>query len=133
MNKKYKLTVTEKQANVIRKALEIYSRIGLGQFVEILYHPQWWLNVNDTEKVHKDIDNLIKSVCGFENSNMSYGIYSEEVDDTCRVAYDIEQVIRHRISWDNNPEGGFTVNFGKPMKTSKKEELPKIEENKEEN
>jgi len=33
----------------------------------------------------------------------SYGIFNENVDDSCRVAYDLIQVIRHEF-WKRDPE-----------------------------
>ncbi len=37
------------------------------------------------------------------NSNGSWGIYHPSVDDSCRMAFDIVQVIRHE-RWKNNPK-----------------------------
>lgn len=36
-------------------------------------------------------------------SNASYGIFSDNVDESCRVAFDIIQVIRHEF-WKANPD-----------------------------
>ena len=47
-----------------------------------------------------------------------------------RIAWDIQQVIRHRIAWDRNPKGNITVDFDSPLKTSD-EQLPIIEEDNE--
>jgi hypothetical protein len=35
-------------------------------------------------------------------SNGSWGIFNENVDDSCRIAYDIVQVIRHEF-WKKDP------------------------------
>lgn len=41
--------------------------------------------------------------------NGSWGIHNPSVDDSCRLAFDIVQVIRHEF-WKNNPErSGITV------------------------
>jgi len=37
------------------------------------------------------------------NSNGSWGIHHPSVDDSCRMAFDIVQVIRHE-KWKNNPD-----------------------------
>jgi len=42
------------------------------------------------------------------HKNGSYGIFNEQVDDSCRVAFDIIQVIRHEF-WKRNPERSNTV------------------------
>jgi hypothetical protein len=58
--------------------------------------------------------------------NAYHGIFSDKIPDEARVAWDLHQVIRHRLSWDDQPEGGITVNFDTPMKYGK-EELAIIE------
>jgi hypothetical protein len=37
------------------------------------------------------------------HQHASWGIYNEDVHDTCRIAFDIIQVIRHE-RWKRNPE-----------------------------
>jgi hypothetical protein len=37
------------------------------------------------------------------HKNGHYGIFNEQVDDTCRIAFDIIQVIRHEF-WKRDPE-----------------------------
>jgi len=34
-NKTYTLTLNERQARVVREALELYSRLGMGQFTDL--------------------------------------------------------------------------------------------------
>uniref|UniRef100_A0A6M3ISR5 Uncharacterized protein n=1 Tax=viral metagenome TaxID=1070528 RepID=A0A6M3ISR5_9ZZZZ len=127
--KKYKLEITEKQAKIITQSLNLFSRIGMGQLEEIINHPQWIFTVDnqyDRDIIKNSINTLKKHLCNLD-SYSSFGIYQEEVDDINRVAWDLQQVIRHKLAWDRNPKGGITVDFGVPMKSSK-EDLAKIEE-----
>ena len=129
----YNLKINKKQLKVISKALDIYSRIGIGQVDEILWHPSvakkmWVKNNNLTENkinhklVRKMLDDIKKIVWNYD-PNTYGGISMAEEDD--KVAYDLYQVIRHKLAWEEKPEGGITVNFHEPMKWSK-EELAKI-------
>lgn len=164
--KKVNIEVTEDQAHLIQRALDFYSRIGIGQMKEILDHPTFerklykdcipkkkpevgdrtsqgkileikgdkaliagsinnkghWCEKHewklldeiilntDYNKYHATRDkaeelftkgrNLLLNIDLTKNG--SYGIFNEDVDDSCRVAYDILQVIRHKF-WKENP------------------------------
>ena len=128
---KYQLTISEKQARVIISALDFFSRIGIGQLEEILRHPQYAniiFNNNATYKVCKELLDEPKRLLTNFPPNASYGIGNPEVHSDCTISYDLMQVIRHRLAWDNNPEGGIQVSFGKPMRFSNEEELAKIKQ-----
>ena len=157
------LTVTNEQLSLIQSALDMYSRIGIGQMRVIKEHPTFYnvlrdklrpkkeLEVGDkTErgeiveitkdsiktkgtwntkeeiKEWKDVENVKLSIDysllhDIQNKgekilnqgrnillqeeihdNASYGIYNPNVDNSCRVAFDIIQVIRHEF-WKANP------------------------------
>lgn len=104
-----KLEITEKQANVIMDALELYVRIGIGQFDKIKDHPTIHNHIwnNHREEYHYFADDELLAVRNklFDLSyglNASHGIHSPLIDDSNRVAYDIKQVIRYEF-WKNNP------------------------------
>lgn len=162
-----KIEVTEEQARLIQRALDFYSRVGIGQFTEIKAHPtfekslhrafalgegkfevgdktvrgevvevdpkyKWiktkgvwnggeeikkWTDLDNIEystdytrfhAVRDTVDNVLnqakKMLCNDYTlgNNASWGIYNEQVDESCRVAYDILQHIRHHF-WKNNP------------------------------
>ena len=106
--------------------LDLYSRIGIGQFEEILHVDNIRKNIPNNER--NKIESLLKDVKFLLTGcpvNGSLGIYNPDVPQNAKMAHDIMQVIRHRISWDQNPKGGITVNFDEPLKCSELE-LPKI-------
>lgn len=41
--------------------------------------------------------------------------------DKAALAWELYTVIRHRIAWTNNPEGGYGCHFDKPISFSGKE------------
>ncbi len=121
----YQLTVTDEQVEMLLRALDVYSRIGCGQFERILE-----MFAGDPRR-QKDVDcrpmfNHFKKQLLALNYNTSYSICSPDVPVDYRLAWDVLQVIRHHVAWRKNPKGGFTVNFDEPMNTSG-EPLCKIE------
>lgn len=111
---KYNLTLNEKQAEILIAALDLYSRIGIGQFEDVLnvYDRNLKLDYEVREQLRRDL-NKAKIAAGHP-PNGSYGIHNPEVRDEFRTAFDIQQVVRHRIAWDRKPEGGIQVNFDTP-------------------
>lgn len=162
-----KLEMTSSQALLINRALDFYSRVGIGQFDVIKNHPtferhlhkefalgsgpfkigdktmrgevveigpkgKWiktkgrWVNGEEIKKwtdvdkieystdytkyhaVRESVDNmLVKSRNMLYNNDLlnkngSWGIYNPNVDESCREAFDIIQVIRHEF-WKINP------------------------------
>lgn len=114
----YRLTINEKQADLIVRALEFYERVGgLGQ-LEVVTEP--WIfrcGADKLEDARRALAQAKSYLTGFGHG-ASYGIYSPEVPDEHRVAYDLQQVIRHRLAWDRTPLGGMGVWFDEPHQTS---------------
>lgn len=105
MSKTYQLTITEKQAYVMRDALEVLSRLLIGQV--------WAATDNlpsDCDKVRNwDMQRALEAAYEpFKPSSYTH-------NDTSEIAWDMYMVIRHRLAWDNNPTGGYGVSFDKPI------------------
>lgn len=178
------LTVTNEQLRLIQSALDMYSRIGIGQMWVIKEHPTFYnvlrdklrpkkeLEVGDkTErgeiveitkdsiktkdtwntkeeiKEWKDVENVKLSIDysllhDIQNKgekilnqgrnillqeeihdNASYGIYNPNVDNSCRVAFDIIQVIRHEF-WKADPNrSSVTVDSSVHLSTTNTNQL----------
>lgn len=130
----YNLKISKKQAKVISKALDFYSRIGCGQMSEVLWHPSvakkmWVKNDKLTENQYNHkvvgqlLDNIKKIIWNYD-PNEHGGINMADEND--KVSYDLHQVIRHKLAWDKEPKGGMTVDFHKPMQYSEEEKLAEI-------
>lgn len=107
--KTVKIEVTEKQAKLIMHALDLYSRIGIGQFDFIKEHwsIQKYLWENHKEEFHeiatKELTEARNKMFDMDfGLNGSWGIHNKQADDSVRVAFDIHQVIRHEF-WKQNP------------------------------
>ena len=160
-----KLELNNDQLRLIQKALDFYSRVGMGQFNEIIEHPTFekslhrqfspskpfkigdqtmrgeiveidkkgkWIKTKGSwcngEEIREwtDLENIMYSpdwsaLHAMEDAikqqlnvarnllygedmgrNGSWGIYNEKVDESCREAFNIIQVIRHEF-WKENP------------------------------
>lgn len=178
------LTVTDEQLRLIQKALDFYSRVGIGQMWAIKEHPtyekilrdklrpkkqlevgdqsergevveigegyiktkgRWGKDEeirtwDDPEGVKLSIDygdyHEIRAVAEKilnQGRNMllqdeiphngSYGIYNPKVDESCRVAYDLVQVIRHEF-WKKDPErSSITVDSSVMLSSKNADEI----------
>ena len=142
-SKKIQITLTSHQAGVLNDALDLYSRIHLGQLQEIIYMLGTY-NICNKEKL-SDIDDKYlqleeaitqaKSIMGF-TSGASYGIHSLEVHDNARVAYDTLQIITQLLAYnqrnldpkvDKRSQDMIYLQYDDPFQTSTKHELPKGE------
>jgi hypothetical protein len=163
-----RLELTDEQLLLVERALDFYSRVGIGQFEVIKEHPtfesylyevctpkkepevgdrtpqgeilevkdgkalingsvnkktrQWckekeWKKLKDVKlstdysRYHTIRDSVDEMFLQPRNMlindplmtrNGSWGIYNENVDDTCRMSFDMVQVIRHE-RWKRNP------------------------------
>jgi len=118
----YQISGTEEHIDVIMRALDIFSRVGTAQFEEVLKHPQWddkrFTGRSDyifDYNACKELLCVIKKNLTGLSANASYGIGALEVDERSKIAYDLLQVIRHRLAWDKHPKGGMQVDFNKPL------------------
>lgn len=123
MTRTYKLTITPNQAQTIIDALDLYSRVGMGQMEEVAHVARRTFG----DKAWDFMRYLLREVHAIlmGDYHTYYGILSHEVDERFRVAWDIQQVMRHRLVWDVCPDGGMSVSFQAPTKTSQ-EPLPTI-------
>lgn len=126
------LELTKEQLHLVQQALELYLRIGIGQLEQMLKHPTFERNLNgmwDEEHEWKDLKDVVLSPSYDElhdyqedivkdlskikeklyadgvkrhNYYSSWGIHHPKVDPSCRMAYDILQVIRHEF-WKQSP------------------------------
>jgi hypothetical protein len=120
----YLVRMTKSQALLMVVALDLYSRIRAGQVSSIIpYVPSQQCSGQqppvpvDYQLVRELVDLLGMAVNGSRGAN--WGIAAPQISETARTAYDMLQVIRNRIAWDDHPEGGMTVNFDTPMFFSK--------------
>lgn len=127
----YLLEINQNQAAVLQKALELYSRLLGGQIYELrnLFADRWkTLNYNEIESL---LEQLKRQIFPELESNAYYGV-GNKVYPESTVAWDVMQVIRHRLAWDCLEREGkekpdfYGVQYKEPMKFGE-EELAKIQ------
>lgn len=131
-----KLTIelSETQAYILRDALDAYSRLLAGQVsIAVMDATHWMINRKDHkidhDKLRLILDEAQRLITGLARG-AGFGIHAKEIPDRARQAYDLQQVIRHAVSWHLNPKADScfrAVDYDTPSRTSEKEELPKCE------
>ena len=117
-----KLVLKGSEILSVINALDLYSRIWIGQYNHIMYEMRW---IKDCEKLDAREDDLRRMFISLRNITLpelsfygfsgSYGIFSPQRDIRAAVAYDLQQEIRYRRAWFEKPEGDYTVDFDKPL------------------
>ena len=116
------VTLTPEQAGIVVDALDLLSRIHMGQFHTV--SEQFWDKLPDREAVVRMEEALFKArkeafpeIEG--GANHSHSMSSLGVAEAGKVSWDILQVISNASAFAGNPEGGHTVDFNDPMFVSK--------------
>ena len=120
MTKTYTLTVTEKQVQTIQMACELLARVQCGQVREVFYHLPLRKDV-DYAIFHEIQDKLTERmpeilVNGIDGWRSSLGVGNENLPPSSDIAWDLNCVIRHRLSWDRAIEGGIVRSIDSPRK-----------------
>lgn len=114
MNAKYSIELTENQIDVLIQVCEAYTRIAMQQ-MDFVIDKIIEIPMDRMQRV-KELCDEIKFVSANLKSGCSYGISSEELSETARIAHDIYQQLRYKMAWDRNPNGGMTVDFSRTLK-----------------
>lgn len=120
---KYVLEMDEEQVVTINAALEFYARIMVGQWQEI---GERCLDLADDdycdkkEKLDKGLAKLRPIAFPDLPADLSASRGVTAVDKALS-AWEIYEVLRHRLAWTRYPEGGWGVDFQKPISFSGKE------------
>ena len=93
--KKYNIEVSEAQAKLISLALDMYSRMEGGQLQWVFSMISWkyYENLKNAEPLLNELQQLLT---GMQRGNLGIG----NVSNTARMAYDLHQIIRYRLSLD---------------------------------
>lgn len=100
----YRLTLTEEQIQVVRDALNVYFRLGLGQIRDALDELPHGDKPRDWSRWHEDVVS-IRTILGphmglSASIGHSYGVTNPLFAVRHRVAHDVHDAIRHRMAWD---------------------------------
>lgn len=119
-DKTYTMHINAAQAQVISTACEVLARLGMGQFRDALEHlplidkfPPGW---------HEDMDAIAHILKKHTTDMVGVGGYhsigGHKTSEESKTAWDLYQVVRHRLAWDANPVGNpMRVDLHNPRKT----------------
>lgn len=129
------------QASIVMRACELFSRLRAGQLDHVIdeVEDMQFAALPKEEKIRQEqfdkiIENresvkehliAVKSMM-FPELRGYYSSYGVGHDERADIAWEVYTTIRHKVSWHEHPEGGYTVNFNTPMQFSQ-EALPKCE------
>lgn len=124
---KYQLTLNSEQVNVLIQALDVFSRIGMGQ-LEIVAESlrdqyQYSIPRNKLQTIEYCLD-AAKQALGHDK-NSSFGILSPDTPKCSKIAYDIQCVVRQAVAKTEN-HGNHSVWHGNPLHTVKDVPLAEI-------
>jgi len=116
---KYNLRITEDQADIIMLALDLYTRLSVGQFHNLkdisFEKDKEGMNKEPSEETLKKLHTeMFPSLMSY---NASYGIHSPKLPDKIREAYDIYKVMMYEF---NKHKGAINVYADKVRQVSKK-------------
>ena len=132
MSKKYTLTITEKQAVLIKDALEEYFRIRMNQWMD-LAESLAMKNIDLSPELprHKEIfekylhnRDAVQKIFECAGRILWEGNANYKTEEQL-IAEDIWQVIRHQLWKDRDAKVEWCVDAYEPLRTSK-EVLPEI-------
>ena len=114
------ITLEREHLYLIQRALDFYSRVGIGQFNAIKNHPTFERHLHKEfevdgktdygryHAVRDAVDSILvqpRNMLYNDDSigkNGSWGIHNDKVDESCREAFDLVQIIRHEF-WKEKP------------------------------
>jgi hypothetical protein len=132
--KKYVLSLNVAQIELVAKALESYSRLGIGQLENVLldlgfhHYDQFGNNIKHlhTKDIQDAICKIKQCLWHLDALNSSFGIHSTSVSDNFRICWDIRNIIRHLLALEK-PIGGVDVALRNVYPASTTSELASIE------
>jgi hypothetical protein len=125
-SKLYQVTLNSKQVEAISCACELFTRIRLGQFSDILWkvYPEKMLGEQRPE-----IDRLFDQLGMLLRGKLSHYGSDSDWSERSEITWDIYQVLRNRLAWDRNPSGNpMNVDFDDPMPKNRDVKLVKIQQ-----
>ncbi len=117
---KYTLTLTRSQAQSIARACETVARLQCGQIQELLYVVDMMKPI-DRDLAYAQLDNVKATLFPELARNASYGVGNRQCGAEHDLLWDVYQVIRFKLAWDDIAEGkrkaaDWGVDMNSPMR-----------------
>ena len=130
----FTITVNERQVRTLERALDLMTRLGLGQVREIIdYLPEGYAREGALLPTVPDLDVILDHLLavvhelGFHDFGHSYGVGSPNCPPDSMVAYDLGAVMRNAIhSLRTDADKHYSVWGSRPLHMGS-EPLAKVE------
>lgn len=112
------LEFTRDQALVVEQACELLARLRIGQFnriTEMMLKPNADTDLRDYCFRRDRANDALALASRLIYGETSYGAPDCQKDELYQRAWNIFSVLRYTRSWHDNPNGGFSVCYDKPM------------------
>lgn len=118
---------TEEELWKIQTALDFYVRMQIGQYDNIEDYMRWNKVVDRVDHVSDQVTGLLliarntvfpklnRGLSGSIGLSGCFGVFSQDRPVKGGIAYDIYQEVRYKRSYFLRPEGGWTVDFDRPL------------------
>ena len=109
------VVLSAQECQLVSQACECLARLLVGQIrtpLEVL--PTLPRGTRYDPRSLWGYDEELKSLLFSLEPHCSLGVGSPEASWQKDVAYSVHRVVRHRLSWDADPQGGKTVDFDPP-------------------
>ena len=107
-------------AGRVTDALDFLGRIHMGQLREVcsaVVLSRGEESYRPLRQFREELSQLRPLITGQEYGH--WGIRSPEIAERARIAYDLQQVIRHRVAWDKATQGPtWSVVYDEPVQTA---------------
>lgn len=111
--KLYTIRINKSQLETLSAATEVLSRLGIGQFQYALdwlpFAKDRYISYDDQLYFSERLSHLmVHQIDGYRSS---LGINGKETPEFAKVAWDLHQVFRHRLSWERAVEKGIVASL----------------------
>lgn len=119
---RYVLKLREEDARIVSRACEFYTRLHIGQFDELVFELMQMQPGDDSFSQKREIAQsllmTVRSLMFPELPPFAGASHSAGHTEKDGRAWNVYQVLRHAIAWNNHPEGGVTVDFAAPLNSA---------------
>lgn len=117
------MEMTPATARTVHQALELFARLGLGQFDPLMDMARMGQlkRADGTGPTLGQLEAADFYLRQFKSTLMdmgvghSHGIRSQNVDKEVKTSWAVAKALRHRLAWDRTPQGSLGVWHDEPM------------------
>lgn len=103
----FMVSLTGEQLRYLSEAANLVSRLYMGQMEDLTYLLK---GVSNAEGIREKVEELVTLVFPEKAT--------QEPQEPTQILFDIHQVFRNVLAWEENPDGGSSIEFDDPLSMS---------------